>query len=327
MNKKLILIIILVLLLVAGAGFGAVKIAKNNDSVASQDTEQAQESQEEQEAEPYLPPGVIEYNGARYSRNHDIETTLLLGVETGAEAAELGNGKSAGTVFLLITDKANKTTKVLGIDRGTIADVDIYDSNGYEVGREQKKICLQYAYGDSARRSCYLMKKAVSNLLFESRVDNCLAISLDGTTVIADSLGGLNITMPDDYSYLNPAYTKDAVVPMAGAELENFIGFLDQNAGSEEERMQTREWLLFQIFNNLTETGSADTIQHVMDTAGEYIDSDLDDEAISAISETTVDQEIIDLPGAYSQDDPGAFIVDGTALNELVISTFYVPYE
>ena len=91
MNKKLILIIILVLLLVAGASFGAVKIAKNNDSVAPQDTEQAQESQEEQEAEPYLPPGVIEYNGVRYSRNHDIETTLLLGVETGAEAAELGN--------------------------------------------------------------------------------------------------------------------------------------------------------------------------------------------------------------------------------------------
>ena len=317
------IVIILVLLIAAGSGFAMAKLG-HQESVAP-------ETPEGGSYDNTVTDGTIEYNGMKYKLNRDLETTLFLGVDYGSEDdqdSHIGNGQRADTAFLFITDKAANTTKVLSINRDTITNVEGYDDKGDLIYTKPMQITLQYAFGDSPKRSCYLMKKAVSNLLYETPIDGCISITLEGVNVIVDKIGGIDLTMPEDYSYIDPRYTEGAAVKLSGPDVEHFIRYRDTEVmGSNADRMKRQSWLIGELFKKLRALGSSDMIESLMDAADEYIESDLSGETIKLISGSQMDQVTINLPGEYTEGVHDEYHVDEEALKELVINTFYVPAE
>ena len=62
--------------------------------------------------------------------------------------------------------------------RETIVPVKLIDTAGNFVRTENEQITLQYAYGQTAEKSCELMTDAVSNLLFQLPIQRYCAINL-----------------------------------------------------------------------------------------------------------------------------------------------------
>ncbi len=322
-NPLLPILIILVILIAAGAGFAVAKLG-HQESVAPENPEGG--------SYDTVTEGTIEYEGKTYKLNRDVETVLFLGVDYGSEeeaGTRIGTGMRADSIFLFVLDNSDNTARVIPISRDTITDVEAYDDKGYLVYTKPMQITMQYAFGDSPKRSCYLMKKAVSNLLYGAKIDSCLSITLEGVNAIVDKIGGLELTMPEDYSYIDPAYTQGATVTLSGPEVERFIRYRDTEvSGSNEERVKRQSWLIGELFKKLKAAGNSDMIERMLDAADEYIESDVSGETIKKISGYSMDQELTGLPGEVTEGElHDEFHVDEEALKGLVVETFYVPAD
>ena len=138
-------------------------------------------------AAPSLPPAddnadwqsTVEWNGATYRRRRDLKTVLFLGVDNTnlmqAQGEVVGNNGRTDIIMLFILDPAAQTTQTLAVSRDTMAEVDVYKGNGEYAYSEEMQITMQYSYGDSDLRSCFLTKRAVSRLLYEAPISGYLA--------------------------------------------------------------------------------------------------------------------------------------------------------
>ena len=77
--------------------------------------------------------------------------------------------------------------------------------NGEKLGKEKGQIALQYAYGDGGRKSCWLTKNAVSELLYGVKIDAYLAMTIEGIAKATDLIGGVTLTVPEDYTDIDPS--------------------------------------------------------------------------------------------------------------------------
>ena len=270
----------------------------------------------------------VEIDGKKYHIKDRISTVLFLGVDYGNENASEGNigtGPRSDTMILFVLDDAAKTIQTVMISRDTMAEVDLYKANGDYAFSGTMQITMQYTFGDSPRRACYLTKKAVSRLLYEARIDYCLSLALSGLSEIIDELGGLTITMPEDYTDIDFRFEKGAQVTLTGAEAEQFIRVRDADEfGSNNVRMTRQFELVKELFSELGSKGGASYIEEVLEKADAYVESDLDADTIQKFATYTFLPEPIYLPGEDVQGEfHDEFYVNDPELQQLLLSLLY----
>ena len=275
---------------------------------------------------------TVEVDGVRYRLNSDLQTVLFLGVDDGSETlpgTAPGEGRRADTIFLLLMDDSNRQIKLLAISRDTIADVDVYDVNGDYAYTAPTHINMQYFYGDSSSRSCFLMKRAVSRLLYGMRMDGCLSLNAKGIVSIVDNLGGLTVTMPDDYTEIDPRYQAGAKLTLTGSETEHLLRHRDTDVhGSNEDRVERQVRLIKALVEKLQSSTSAGKLEDLLDSAGKEVCSDLDAETLKKLVTYRLDPETMTLPGTVAEGtNHDEFHVDEAALRALLIALFYQPIE
>ena len=173
---------------------------------------------------------TIVEDGKLYRLNPNLHSILFLGVDDGNTATPgiaPGEGRRADTILLLLLNDETKQTIALSISRDTMTNVEVYEKNGDYAYTAFSHINMQYYFGDSASRSCYLMKKAVSRLLYGIQIEGCLSLKPEGLVTIVDQLGGLSLTMPEDYTDINPRYSAGASVTLSGVEAERLLRYRD----------------------------------------------------------------------------------------------------
>ena len=270
----------------------------------------------------------VELNGKSYHLKDRISTILFLGVDYGKENAPEGNvgtGPRSDTMILFVLDDAAKTIQAVMISCDTMTEVDLYKSNGDYAFSGIMQITMQYTFGDSPRRACYLTKKAVSELLYEMRIDYCMSLELSGLSTIIDELGGLTITMPEDYTDIDFRFEQGATVTLTGAEAEKFIRVRDADEfGSNNVRMTRQFELVKELFSELGSKGGASYIEEVLEKADAYVESDLDAETIQKFATYTFLPEPIYLPGEDVQGEfHDEFYVNDPELQQLLLSLLY----
>ncbi len=270
----------------------------------------------------------VEYEGKQYHIKNNISTVLFLGVDYGDTrlgAGNMGTGPRSDTMILFILDDDAGTIQALMLSRDTMVNVDMYKTNGDYAYSAQMQITMQYTFGDSPRRACYLTKKKVSELLFEKRIDACMSVYLEGLAMIIDRLGGLTITMPDDYTYIDERYTEGATVTLTGAEAERFVRNRDADEfGSNNVRMDRQFKLISELFRELQRKGGLSYMEEVLEEAEEYVESDLDAETLQKFATYTFIDEPLRLPGDDVQGEfHDEFYVDDEALQKLLLDLFY----
>ena len=271
----------------------------------------------------------IKLNDKSYVQKDGLTTVLLLGIDDSKTPDPLvvGDGYRSDALVLLILNDKTKTMQTLSISRDTITEVEMYDNKGVYFAKGTMQINMQYAFGESPRQAAYLTKKTVSKLICGRRIDAAAAVRMSGIPTIGDILGGITLTMDEDYSYIDERWTKGATFTLNGEELERFLRYRDiDEQGSNERRLARQEWLMQKLFDALGSSSKTALAETIFDKAADYIDTDLDADTISRISTFQMDPVGLKIPGkSVAGERHDEFYVDEEALQELLLEIFYDP--
>lgn len=316
-----------------GVGLGIFFLLGISGWYLCQKTVRNEEGQEA--ATSYNHADVITYQGKQYVYNEHLSHFLFLGIDK-AEQIETNKGSGqagqADAIFLLSKDRVQKNVFLLAIPRDTMTEIEVYGPEGKSLGKTLDHLNLAYGYGDGGRESCMLMKEAVSNLLYGLPIQSYCSITMEGMRVLADSVEGVTVTIPDDsLTQLDPSWTKGSQVNLTDETVERFLRsrdigeeqsalgrlqrqqvFLQAYAQKAKEIYKKNPSLPVQLYDNIktymvTNIGKDQFVQMMADFgSGGEMESKL-------------------LPGIASMGDAyEEYHVEEDALYELILEQFYV---
>ena len=175
--------------------------------------------------------GSVTWKGKQYVYNDHLSNFLFLGVDTREKTATAQGQADAGqtdALFLVSWDRAAHNIALITIPRDTMTDIETFDVEGNSLGMSKDHISLAYAFGDGAGKSCELTEEAVSNLLYGIPIQGYCSINMDAIPVLADAIGGVTVTVPDDsLEAVDPQFQKGAEVLITSDNAETFVRYRD----------------------------------------------------------------------------------------------------
>lgn len=277
---------------------------------------------------------LLEYNGITYRQRKDLTTILLMGIDQTAQDTENSgyrNGGQADFLRLLVLDSTQHSIAQIQIDRDTMTPITVLGVLGNKSGVRTAQISLAHGFGDGKKQSCELTVEAVSNLLFGIPIDFYIGINLDGIATLNDIAGGVAVTLEDDFSALDSAMPKGAILRLNGEQAEIFVRSRSNvGSGTNEARMTRQEQYLSQLAGLLFEQINADK-----EFAGKLYDA-LSPFMITDLSRGRMINEVwaarnyerlavLKPDGSHSIGSDGfmQFHVDEAALEQSIIDLFY----
>lgn len=178
-------------------------------------------------------------------RKRELTNLLLIGVDWAEMDSPASSGRYAGQadfLLLLTFDKKNRTISTLQIDRDTMTDIRVYGPFGEYTGIRETQICLSHAYGATAAENCENTVWAASRLLGNIPVDGYLALDMSAITALNDALGGVTVTLEEDFSALDPQMVRGATITLQGKQAETFVrGRTGVGDGTNAARMKRQK--------------------------------------------------------------------------------------
>lgn len=146
-------------------------------------------------------------DGVEYFPRQDICVTLLMGIDRGGPANDSGSHRNDGTadmVMLLIFNETQKDYTILFLDRDTMLTMPASDLEGRPDGTCFGQLALAHTFGNGLERSCENVKEAVSAFLYDLKIDHYVSMDLDAIAMMNDALGGVKVTVTEDFSHVDP---------------------------------------------------------------------------------------------------------------------------
>ena len=187
------------------------------------------------------PTLTIHHDGRVWEHEEYKYTTILF---IGVDQQELtGGGLRAGGqadfLILMTIDRMKHQVHTLQIDRDTIVPVQVYGAFGNPAGTREMQICLSYAFGTDPQKACQNTVRAVEKLLGGVPIDHYVALDMDGMNLLNDALGGVTVTLEDDFSMFDPAMTKGTTLTLQGRQAEYYLrGRMTVGDGTNSSRMR-----------------------------------------------------------------------------------------
>jgi len=172
---------------------------------------------------------AVEYEGVSYRLRSRLTTILLAGIdqygekEQAAAGSEYRSGGQADFLLLLVIDDNRDTAAALQIDRDTMAEITVLSVLGVPSGTRTAQICLAHSFGDGEEQSCRLLTEAVSRFLLGVPIDYYAAMNLDGIAALNDALGGVEVTLEDDFTAFDPQMKPGETITLMGEQAEIFV--------------------------------------------------------------------------------------------------------
>ena len=191
----------------------------------------------------------VRYNGEVYDYNEDITTFLIMGIdkmdEKVKEVAEGTDGGQADALFLLVLNPHDKSIKIIGINRNSMTDVDIYDEYGRYQNTVVAQIATQHGFGNGVEKSCEYQVKAVSNMFYQLPIHGYAAINMSAIPIINDQIGGVDVVVMEDMTSVDRNLVKGKEVHLMGESAYNYVRSRDMSVfGSSDERLERQRQYL-----------------------------------------------------------------------------------
>lgn len=280
---------------------------------------------------------TVEIGGEPYRRRDELITILLMGIDRANDATVIGyrNGGQADFLRLLVIDPTADTLTQIGIDRDTMTPITILGVLGDRSGVRTAQVSLSHGFGDGGAQSCEFTVDAVSNLLLGTQIDFYIALDLDGISVLNDLVGGVEVTLEDDFSALDPTMTKGTTLTLHGDQAEYYVrSRMNIGIGTNEARMARQETYIAALSALIDERvhGNKDFVGELYDALEPYLTTNMTrgrliNEAWAARDHAR--GETVSLAGTHQVGSDGfmQFYIDETALEQTVLSQFYEKLE
>jgi len=183
---------------------------------------------------------VIHYNGEDYIFKENIETFLILGLDTFDNQTDDGaytNNRQADFLMLLVVDNDAKTCSALHINRDTMTETNILGVAGEKVATKTQQIALAHTYGNGNKVSCRNTADALSAHLLGANIDHYLSLTMDSVSIINDLVGGVEVEVLDDFSGIDDTLVKGEIVTLYG---EHALNYVRTRYGMDESTNQHR---------------------------------------------------------------------------------------
>lgn len=272
---------------------------------------------------------TIEQDGVTWRYNTRLRTVLFMGVDTRAGAENkigIGNNGRSDTLLLFVINPDEERIQLITISRDTMTKVDVYDRDRNFLFSGKMQLTMQYSFGDSAARSCQLVKSKISHLLYDLPINYHCSLTMDGILAASDLLGGIKLTLEDDWTDIDPTYTAGSTITLKGEQLERFLRYRDTDvSGSNDVRMARHGWFIRQMFSQMGTVGSAG-VEMLLDKLDPYLETDMDADTIKQLTSYHLSDEILKIPGQTVQGKAhDEYYIDEEACKQMILDVFYIP--
>lgn len=278
---------------------------------------------------------TLDYGGRTWVyRERDLTNILLIGVDW----ADMEEGSSsvrysgqADYLLLLTIDRGNKALSTIQIDRDTMTPVKIYGPFGDYTGQRTEQICLSHAYGDSDAENCQNVVWAVSTLLGGIPIDSYISLDMESITVLNDALGGITVTLEDDFTQMDPAMAQGSTLTLQGKQAEYYVrGRMGIGAGTNLSRMQRQRVFMQAVGDRIVE-GMAKDMDYVgmlFDQLSGHMTTDINrgwliNKAYESRAYQRLDTKTLAGNHRVGEDGFMEFWLDEDALGSLLTNTFF----
>ena len=256
-GKIFLLIWAVVMTLIAGGlvGFEALRVLGKRSLVDKSPTTAPMMTQNQvmavtaESTETVWQQDWVRYNGMVYDYNEDISTFLIMGIdkddEVVTQVAEGTDGGQADSLFLLVLNPHDQSIRIIGINRNSMTDVDVYDEYGRYQTTVVAQIATQHGFGNGLEESCEYQVKAVSNMFYQLPIHGYAAINMSAIPDINDRVGGVDVTVLEDLTKWDKSLVKGEDIHLEGKSAFYYVKARDINKyGSNDDRLERQRQYL-----------------------------------------------------------------------------------
>lgn len=320
----------------------SMELTQNLSEAAGTDAETNTESDVEESAVATveLEEGQIFHNGEIWQYNEDIMTFLCMGVDSRSGITDEkvpGKGGQADAIMLIVADPHKEQIQIINVNRDSMTNIEIYDTDGGYAGTEKKQITLQYAYGDGRVGSCELMEKTVSELFYGIPIHGYAALDMTSIPTLTDSVGGVTVTVPEDMTKYKSGWSQGAEITLKGSDALLYIREREDESGelgTNIKRIERQKQFLSAFVNKLKEKTKNDLTFPITlySKVQKHTVTSLSVDEMTYLASTMLGYDfsmdnILSLTGEMAMGEKNEeFYVDDEALRTLIIETFYERY-
>ena len=275
---------------------------------------------------------TITRDGVDYFPRQDITVMMVLGIDQYGPVASSNyyrNKGAADSIMLLVFDETAQDCTVLYLNRDTMLAMDVLGVRGEYAGTTYGQVALAHTYGTGLEDSCQNVKNTLMNFLHGMTIDYYVAMNMDAIPILNDAVGGVTVTVTDDFSKVNPTITMGELT-LQGDQVIDYVrtrkdvgdqknltrmerqkgyvdGFLQALMAKEQEDIDFAIGLYEQVAPYIVTDCSATTLSGMLDRYAQFTLK----EVLTPEGENVIED------GHY------AFYVDEAKLDALILELFY----
>ena len=292
-----------------------------------------------QEEKEQWKEGWIKYNGKIYSYNEKLMTFLFMGIDKNTKVKEVSEGTDGGqadALFLAVLNPEDQTIKIVGINRNTMCDIDIYNEDGDYVTTTTAQIAVQHGFGNGVEESCEYQIKAVRKLFYDLPIHGYAAINMKAIPIINDAVGGVDLVsmsdITDDSNHNKLIIREGESVHLMGNDAYWYVRDRDEEIlGSADIRLARQKQYLNAFVNQAKTAAKKDlgVVSNLYNDVSPYMTTDISfDELLYLVPEMV--NYSFDLNSLYllqgetvMGEEFEEFYPDEDRLYEMIIDVFY----
>ncbi len=277
---------------------------------------------------------TLEHEGnVLHYRENEITNYLIIGVDKENVNQVTGHqhGGQADFLVVLSIDRVKRMVTPLMLDRDAMVEMQTYGVFGHPAGTKVMQLCLAQAYSGVNIPGSVNTVETVERLLHNIDIHHYVVLDMQAIPLVNDAIGGVVVTLEDDFTIFDPAMQKGATLRLMGDQAEFFVrGRMTVADGTNESRMNRQQQYLAGFLAQFRRTvmGNQSQLTRIL--------SSLEGHMLSDASQNTLlhDVNYYDnyewtqmrtLQGEHAIDEYGfaEFWVDEEALKDLVADIWF----
>lgn len=277
------------------------------------------------------------HEGEEYVLKENIETFLVLGLDKfdgDILNDSYNNDRQADFLILFVFNHADKTCSAIHINRDSMAEINVLGVAGEKISTVTKQIALSHTYGNGKEVSCRNSADAVSKLLLNTKINHYISVTMDAVPALNDFVGGVQVTVLDDFTATDAALVKGQNVNLNGSQALSYVRSrqgLDDSTNSNRMKRQ-RQYLEALYSKILVSSESSETfIIDASMTIADYIVSDCTVNRLQTLFEKMISYEFKGISYLEGETKLGDKFVEfyptQESVKKVVINSFYKAKE
>ena len=195
------------------------------------------------------PEIVAETEDGKYVRKSGIKSYLFIGVDDARDVAEIAGDftefHQCDTLLLYVVDEDARHYNTLSINRDTVATMDLLDAMGNIITQTDHQIEFAYSYTAYPDINSENVVRAVSRLLGDIDIDGYVTMGYSGIPYVNDVLGGVEVTIEDDFSQADSSLVMGETVNLMGEQALHYLrSRMNVGDGGNPSRMRRQQTYL-----------------------------------------------------------------------------------